>query len=38
LVEAHGGEICVTELASGGARFAFTLPAEPPRRVHEAGA
>jgi signal transduction histidine kinase len=28
LVEAHGGEIAVCERPGGGARFAFTLPAE----------
>jgi signal transduction histidine kinase len=48
LIDAHGGEIRVTDRASGGARFAFTLPAEPPRQasrgeaepsdVHGAGA
>jgi signal transduction histidine kinase len=33
LVEAHGGEIRVSERPGGGCRFSFTLPAEPPRRV-----
>jgi signal transduction histidine kinase len=30
IVEAHGGEIGLTERDGGGCRFSFTLPAEPP--------
>jgi signal transduction histidine kinase len=30
IAEAHGGQIGVSERQSGGARFAFTLPAAPP--------
>jgi signal transduction histidine kinase len=36
IVEAHGGEIRLTERDGGGCRFSFTLPAEPPSRVGEA--
>jgi signal transduction histidine kinase len=36
LVEAHGGEISLTERPGGGCRFAFTLPAaDPARRASE---
>jgi signal transduction histidine kinase len=37
IVDAHGGGISVSEAPGGGARFAFTLPAEAPAAEGESG-